>query len=78
MTDKMSNSVAKTTAKIDKKLQGGGMRGRGMHGGGRETKRRINKKIVNTTKRINELLNRFTVRRHSKPNYTRRLNQSRC
>ena len=71
---KIEGKMSKITSKV-----GGGMQSGGGGMQGRNTKKRINKKIANTTKRINELLSRFTVRRrNSKPNYTRRLNQSRC
>lgn len=80
--EKLEGKVKPIIKKIEGKMNnmtakvGGGMRGGGMQGGG--TKKKINKKIVNTTKRINELLSRFTVRRrNSKHHYTRRLNQSR-
>jgi hypothetical protein len=81
--EKLESKVKPIIQKIEGKMNnltskgGGGMQGGG-GGGGRDTKKRITKKIVNTTKRINELLNRFTVRRrNSKLNYTRRLNKSR-
>jgi hypothetical protein len=78
--ERMEAKMAKLEGKSTP--QSGGMRSGGMRSGGGGmrsgggSKKKIQRKIHMTQKRVAHLLNRFTRRKH-KTNYTRRLMRSR-
>ena len=76
--ERMEAKMAKLEGKSTQQsggMRSGGMRSGGMRSGG-GSKKKIQKKIHITQKRVAHLLNRFTRRKH-KTNYTRRLMRSR-